>query len=66
MSEFTDKVKGAVNETVGKAKQAIGRESNDPSLEAEGAGPGSQGQCPDHGRQDQGCREGRRRQILIA
>ena len=37
MGEFTDKVKGAVNETVGKAKQAIGRESNDPDLEAEGA-----------------------------
>ena len=43
MSEFTDKIKGAVNETVGKAKQAIGRESNDPSLEAEGAGQDAKG-----------------------
>jgi uncharacterized protein YjbJ (UPF0337 family) len=43
MSEFTDKIKGAVNETVGKAKQAIGRESNDTSLEAEGAGQEAKG-----------------------
>ncbi len=43
MSELTDKIKGAVNETVGKAKQAIGRESDDPSLEAEGAGQEAKG-----------------------
>jgi uncharacterized protein YjbJ (UPF0337 family) len=43
MGEFTDKVKGAVNETVGKAKQAIGRENNDPNLEAEGAGQEAKG-----------------------
>ncbi len=43
MSEFTDKVKGAVNETVGKAKQAIGRDSNDASLQAEGAGQEAKG-----------------------
>jgi uncharacterized protein YjbJ (UPF0337 family) len=43
MSEFTDKIKGAVNETVGKAKQAIGRENNDPDLAAEGAGQETKG-----------------------
>jgi uncharacterized protein YjbJ (UPF0337 family) len=43
MGEFTDKIKGAVNETIGKAKQAIGRENNDPNLEAEGAGQRAKG-----------------------
>ena len=37
MGEFTDKVKGVANEVTGKVKQAVGRDGNDPSLEAEGA-----------------------------
>jgi uncharacterized protein YjbJ (UPF0337 family) len=37
MSALTDKIKGVANEVTGKGKQAIGRESNDPDLEAEGA-----------------------------
>ena len=38
MGEFTDKVKGAANEAIGKAKQAAGRGGRDRELEAEGAG----------------------------
>jgi uncharacterized protein YjbJ (UPF0337 family) len=37
MGEFTDKIKGVANELTGKGKQAVGRETDDPSLEAEGA-----------------------------
>lgn len=37
MSALTDKIKGVANEVAGKGKQAIGRETNDPNLEAEGA-----------------------------
>ncbi len=36
MSEFTDKVKGAVDETVGKAKRAIGDALDRPDIRAEG------------------------------
>lgn len=43
MGEFTDRIKGAVNETVGKAKEAMGRENRDPDLEAEGAGQRAKG-----------------------
>ncbi len=45
MGELTDKIKGNVNEAIGKAKQAIAGDANDPNrtakddkLEAEGAG----------------------------
>ncbi|MGN6820061.1 MAG: CsbD family protein [Sphingomonas sp.] len=45
MGEMTDKIKGNVNEAVGKAKQAIAGDADDPNrtrkddrLEAEGAG----------------------------
>lgn len=44
MGELTDKIKGNVNEAIGKAKQAIAGDANDPNrtakgdkLEAEGA-----------------------------
>lgn len=44
MGELTDKIKGNVNEAVGKAKQALAGDANDPDrttegdkLEAEGA-----------------------------
>ena len=36
MGELTDKAKGAANSLTGKAKEAIGKESNDASLTAEG------------------------------
>jgi uncharacterized protein YjbJ (UPF0337 family) len=45
MGELTDKIKGNVNEAVGKAKQAMAGDADDPNrtrkddqLEAEGAG----------------------------
>jgi uncharacterized protein YjbJ (UPF0337 family) len=45
MGELTDKIKGNVNEAVGKAKQAMAGDADDPTrtrrddeLEAEGAG----------------------------
>ncbi|WP_296617092.1 CsbD family protein [Sphingomonas sp.] len=45
MGELTDKIKGNVNEAVGKVKQAMAGDANDPNrtrkddqLEAEGAG----------------------------
>jgi uncharacterized protein YjbJ (UPF0337 family) len=37
MGELVDKIKGNVNEAVGKAKQAIGKDQNDPRLQEEGA-----------------------------
>lgn len=37
MGELVDKVKGNVNEAVGKAKQAIGRDNADERLQEEGA-----------------------------
>ncbi|WP_419808811.1 CsbD family protein [Sphingomonas sp.] len=37
MGELTDKIKGAANEAIGNVKQAIGKNSDDPSLAAEGA-----------------------------
>lgn len=45
MGELTDKIKGNVNEAIGKAKQAFAGDADDPNrthaddkLEAEGAG----------------------------
>lgn len=37
MGEFTDKLKGTANELAGKAKQAVGKNSDDPALAGEGA-----------------------------
>jgi len=37
MGELIDKVKGNVNEAVGKAKQVIGKDNNDERLMKEGA-----------------------------
>ena len=37
MGEFIDKAKGAANEAVGDVKQAIGKNTNNPDLAAEGA-----------------------------
>lgn len=36
MGEFVDKVKGAANEVVGKAKVSVGKTTNDPKLVAKG------------------------------
>lgn len=36
MTGFTDKIKGAVNETVGTVKQKIGEATDRPELEGEG------------------------------
>ena len=36
MGEFTDKVKGVANETIGKAKQVVGEALDKPDLKAKG------------------------------
>jgi uncharacterized protein YjbJ (UPF0337 family) len=36
MGEFVDKVKGATNEAIGKAKVAVGKSTDDPKLVAKG------------------------------
>lgn len=36
MGELTDKIKGNVNELVGKAKEALGEHNHDAELQAEG------------------------------
>lgn len=36
MGEFTDRAKGAIDETVGKAKRAIGEATDNPKLKLEG------------------------------
>jgi uncharacterized protein YjbJ (UPF0337 family) len=36
MSELKDRAKGAVDETVGKAKRALGDATDNPKLKAEG------------------------------
>ncbi|MDR6145905.1 uncharacterized protein YjbJ (UPF0337 family) [Sphingomonas sp. SORGH_AS870] len=36
MGELTDKIKGNVNELVGKAKEALGEHNHDADLKAEG------------------------------
>ena len=43
MGELTDKIKGNVNEAVGKAKQAIGGHQGDASLHDEGVAQEAQG-----------------------
>ena len=37
MGELTDKIKGAANEAIGDVKQAIGKNTDNPGLAAEGA-----------------------------
>lgn len=36
MSSITDKIKGAANEAAGNVKQAVGKATDNPKLEAEG------------------------------
>lgn len=37
MGELTEKLKGAANEVVGDVKEALGKNTNNPDLAAEGA-----------------------------
>lgn len=37
MGEFVDKVKGAINDMVGDAKQEVGTRTDNPDLAADGA-----------------------------
>lgn len=37
MGEFVDKVKGAINDLVGDAKQEVGTRTDNPDLTADGA-----------------------------
>jgi uncharacterized protein YjbJ (UPF0337 family) len=43
MGELTDKIKGNVNEALGKAKEAIGKNQGNPDLAAEGAAQETEG-----------------------
>ena len=36
MGEFTDKAKGAIDETIGKAKRGVGEALDRPDIKAEG------------------------------
>lgn len=44
MGGLIDKTKGAANEAIGKAKVAIGKETENPELIIEGAGQRAKGQ----------------------
>lgn len=44
MGELIDKAKGAANEAIGKAKVAIGKETENPELIIDGAGQQAKGQ----------------------
>ena len=43
MGELTDKLKGAANQVVGDVKEALGKNTNDPGLAAEGAAQHTEG-----------------------
>lgn len=45
MGEFVDKVKGATNEAVGKAKVAVGKTTDDPKLVAKGLAQEAKGKA---------------------
>ena len=45
MGEFTDKVKGGLNEAVGKVKQVVGDATDRPDVEAEGGAQETVGQA---------------------
>ena len=62
MGATTDKVKGATNEAIGKAKQGIGEATGSDRLKGEGVDSGSQGQGPEGRRRRQGSHQGRRQQ----
>jgi len=45
MGEFTDKVKGAANETAAKVKNVVADATNDPDLKAEAAAQSLKGKA---------------------
>jgi uncharacterized protein YjbJ (UPF0337 family) len=45
MSGIGDKIKGAANSTVGKTKEAIGKETGDSTLAAKGAAQDTKGKA---------------------
>ena len=45
MGEFVDKVKGAANEAVGKAKVSVGKTTDDPKLVAKGLAQETKGKA---------------------
>lgn len=45
MGEFIDKVKGATNEAVGKAKVSVGKGTEDPKLVAKGLAQEAKGKA---------------------
>ncbi|HAF40870.1 MAG TPA: CsbD family protein [Sphingobium sp.] len=47
MGELTDKVKAAGNKAAGSVKEAVGRNNNDPNLEAEGKAQKAKGTAQD-------------------
>ena len=62
MGATADKIKGATNEAIGKAKQGVGEAVGSDRLKGEGVGPGNQGQGPEGRRRRQGGHQGRRQQ----
>jgi len=62
MGATTDKIKGASNEAIGKAKQDIGEATGSDRLKGEGVHSGSQGQGSESRRRRQGGHQGRRQQ----
>ena len=62
MGATTDKIKGAANEAIGKAKQGIGEATGSERLQGEGVDPGSEGQGPAGAGRCQGCDQGCRQQ----
>ena len=62
MGSTTDKVKGATNEAIGKAKQGVGEAVGSDQLAGRRRGPGNQGQGPEGRWRRQGSHQGRRQQ----
>ena len=62
MGSTADKVKGAANEAIGKAKQGVGEAVGSDRLQGEGADSGNQGQGPEGRRRRQGSHQGCREQ----
>ncbi|RYH04597.1 CsbD family protein [Salipiger sp. IMCC34102] len=47
MGEMTDKAKAAGNKAAGSVKEAVGKNNNDPDLEAEGQAQQAKGDAQD-------------------
>ena len=59
MGSTTDKIKGATNEAIGKAKQGLGEATGSTSAEGRRRDSGSEGQGPEGRWRRQGCGQGR-------